>query len=73
MHYENMPIQFTGIQIEIFNGKNVFLIFSLKTYNVGTCKNRLADAVLTSTHIINMFGVKNKEIRYTPANPSFSM
>ena len=28
----------------------IILILSLKTYIVGTCKNRLAEAVLTSTH-----------------------
>ena len=82
MHYENLPMQYTeifsAVKIENFIGKLLMLlIFSLKTYIVGTRKNRLNKAILTSTGDSNeypqcMFSIKNKKTRFTPANLSFS-
>ena len=56
IHYKNSPMQYTEIffqkkKIENFIGKIlIFLIFSLKTYIVGTGLNHLSEVVLTSTH-----------------------
>ena len=47
-------------------------IFLLKTYIMGTRKNRLIEVVLTSTHNI-CFRAKIKKIMYTPVNPSFTI
>ena len=52
-HYTNTPMQYTVIvhscKNDNFQIKIVFL-FLLKTLIVGTRKNRLTEAVLTSTH-----------------------
>ena len=53
-------------QMKIFN---IFLFFVQNI--VGTCKNRLSEAVLTSTHNL-CFGAKIRKI-YTPVNPSFTI
>ena len=56
--YENTPMQYTAIfhGCENQNFQFIFFftifIFLLKTYTVGTRKNRLIKAVLTSTHNI---------------------
>ena len=57
-HYANTPMLYTAI----FHGcKNInvhiFFLFLLKTLIVGTCLNRLNEAVLTSTHNL-CFGAK---------------
>ena len=47
----------------------IFLIFLLKTLIMGTRKNRLAEAVLTSTHNL-YFGTKiRKKIRISRHTP----
>ena len=54
-----------------FSDKNSdIFIFLLKTYYIGTRKNRLAEAVLTSTHNL-CFREEIKKITYTPVNQSF--
>ena len=69
---------FSAVKIQKFTRKIViFFIFLLKTY-MG-----LTETVLTSTHYVIrggsneyplcMFWLKNKKIRYTPANPSFTI
>ena len=56
-HYENLPMQYTEIffeekKYENFIGeKKYYLEFSLKTYIVGTCLNRLAEGI----HFTEMF------------------
>ena len=39
---------------------------------MGTCQNRLSEAVLTSTHNL-CFRAKNKKKMYTPVNPNFTI
>ena len=46
----------------------VFILFLLKTWNVGTCYNRLAEKVLTSIYSL-YFGAKIRKITY----PSFAI
>ena len=53
---------FSALKIENFTRKKmIFLIFLLKTYIVGTCCNRLAEAVLTRTHNV-CFGSKIRKL-----------
>ena len=66
LHYENLPVQYTEIfspvKIENFIRKIlIFFLFLLNTYTVGTRKNRLAEAVLTSTHNLCL-GAKIRKI-----------
>ena len=76
--YKNLLMQYTEIffqkqKVKILLEKfRFFLTFSLKTYIVGTRLNRLAEAVLTSTHNVS-FGAKIRKSRYTPAYPSFAI
>ena len=46
-------------------------LFLLKTLIVGTRKNRLSEAALTSTHNL-CFGAKIRK-KYTPVNPNFTI
>ena len=52
-HYQNLPMQYTDIfsvkTEEKIRRKNIYNMF-VKTLIVGTCYNRLAEAVLRSTH-----------------------
>ena len=65
-HYENLPMQYTE---KIFNSENgkfhwkIYDIFNIFAQNIdcGKTLNRLAEAVLTSTHIL-CFGSKIRKI-----------
>ena len=65
-HYENMHYieNSFSCKYENFTGKiEIFLIFLLKTYSVGTRQNRLGEMVLTSTHSDNIcFGSKIRKV-----------
>ena len=50
----------------------IFFIFLLKTKIVGTRKNRLSEAVLTSTHNLCLFS-KIRKMMSISVNPSFSI
>ena len=67
----NTQRRFSTVKIENFIRKIlIVLIFLIKTFIMGTCQNRLAEAVLMSTH--NLFlGAKIRKNRYTLADPSF--
>ena len=56
-----------------FSGKNsdIFHIYA-QNIDCGTRQNRLAEAVLTSTHKL-CFGAEIRKIMYTPVNPSFTI
>ena len=71
--YENSSMHYMDILFKILHRKRLlFLIFQFKTYRVGTRKNRLSKAVLTSTHSL-CFAEKIRKNMYIPANPSFSI
>ena len=58
-----MPMQYTEVfqEAKIGEKKIIYLIFLPETYTVG------------NEYPHCMFLIKNKKIRYTPVNPSFSI
>ena len=76
-HYENMPIQYTEIfsavkmenfprkKIDIFNNfaQNMHCGYTLEPPRRGG----------SNEYPQCMFWIKNKKIKYTPANPSFAL
>ena len=75
-HYENMPMQYTVFAAEKKmkispEKKKIFSIFSLKTYCGYTLEPPRRGG--SNEYLPCMFWIKNKKIRYTPANLSFSI
>ena len=69
----NIQQYFTAVKMFKFRlNFFIFFLFLLKTLIAGTRKNRLSEAVLTSTHNV-CFRVKKKEIMYIPVNPSVTI
>ena len=70
--YSNVLI-ISPLKTESFRVKNLIVfIFLLKSYNMGTRKNRLAKAVLTSIHNLFFWAEIRKNNVY-PVNPSFTI
>ena len=78
VHYENMPMQYTGIflalKIENFQLKKKNDIFLIFAQNID-CGYRLEPPRRggSNEYPQSMFWSKNKKNRYTPAYPSFSI